>query len=107
MWDFNFVYYIDEKGTEYGDHLSVFAKDVLKIANLDAYVMFHGISKLERAFADYTGMPLDDVKTLGEATSGVGIGPRDVAFTLYVYMLFGGRVAPSWAWKDTLASLYV
>ena len=107
LWDFKYTYFIDGDGKEWGDHLAVFAKDVLKIENLDAYVMHHGLSKLERDFAEYTGMPLDDVRSLGEATANAGIHPRDVAFTLYVYLLFGGRVAPSWAWKDTLASLYV
>lgn len=107
-WSYDFQYFIDEDGRQYGDHIAVFLWRIKGMrAVLQSYAKEHGEKAMIIAFSDYTGMPFDHVVALGtlggypiyeDEPAYDMISPRDVARTLHNYLFDGGKCMPDWSW---------
>lgn len=106
-WAYDFQYFIDEDGRQFGDTLSVFLRKIVGVQDLSKYAMERGEKEMILEFARYTGMPYDHVVALGmlggfpsweDAPSLDMISPRDVARTLHNYLFDEGNSYPNWSW---------
>lgn len=105
-WDYGYMYFLAEDGTEFGDHVAVYLRHIAGVTDLAAYARAGDFEKKAiQEFADFTGMPYDHVVALGMLNGYDGdnkpfdmVSPADVATTLSNYLSTNGNRLPDWGW---------